>query len=524
MQTPTRGADAGRLPAAWWLIPATVALLRMLPVLSLDWAPPPPGQTYLGVSYLPADFLAYSSLVRQVSENATPFFYDPFTSEPQTGRFLFLFHWVVGLAARVTGASAVAALEWSRVPAIFACFAALAWFLRPIFPERRDRIATLLLVAFASGIESFLLLLVPELPEAWALRLREDTSPYYGWSLFASFFNPLWSTGLALGLLVLRPLLFTAERSRRALVGAGALLFLLFFVHPYTAIGVCAITGATPVVAWLLRQPPTWRRELENALVLGAALVATGALSLWQLQDPVYRASSGGIFGSFSKSVLWYPVTLGVLGVLALAGGRRFWRERHPARFALFGWVAAIVLLQTLPILNGYKFVFLLPLPLCVLAAPAARELFARRAWLAAGVSVLLFGGALLQTVEAVRSTRAVGAVPSDLMRAVETLVREPAGNALTSPGVGNVLPAFTSHRVFVGHWFMTPEFTSRSVWFRRFVWDPGAAAELRRTVRVQGIRYVIVPSKRADYVAGQLAEPPLERRPAGELEVLILR
>ena len=517
-------AESDRVPAAYWLIPAAVALLRMLPVLSLGWAPPPAGKTYLGVSYLPADFLEYAALVRQVPQDGALFFYDPFTTEPHAPRFLFLLHFAIGLAARLTGASPIAALEWARVPLLFAFFATLWWFLRPILPERRDRLAAALLVAFASGLEGWLRLFLNELPVSWVQRVYEDTLPYHGWSVFASFFNPLWIAGLLLLLLVLRPLLVSSSRSWRALAGAGVGFVILFYVHPYSALGGLAIIGTVSLLRLLRRERPDWRRHLENAATLGVAGLAIGALSLWQLQDPVYRAATGGVFGSYTKSVLWYPLTLGLLGWLALVGAGRWSAARHPQRLVLFGWVAAVVALQVLPFLNGYKFIFLLPLPLCILAAPVARGLLAGRAWRAAAAGVLLFAGAALQTVEAIRSTRDLGAVPSDIMRVVETLADEPAGNALTSPGVGNVLPAYTPHRVWVGHWFLTPDYRERSAAFRGFVWNRRSGAELRRVLHEQHIRYLIVPSERADYVAGQLGEWTVERRPQGQLELFVLR
>lgn len=513
-------------PPLWfWALPAGVAALRMLPLLSTLAAPPPPGTAFLGLSYLPADFLQYAALARQVPQEGTLFFYDPYTTEPQSGRFLLLFHWLVGATAWLTNAAPLTVFEWSRVPLLFAFFAVLWGFLRELLPERRERLAACTLVAFASGLEVWAVwLATPHLPESWALRLREDTSPYYGWSVFASGFNPLWIAAVTLALLVLRPLLFRAERPRRALAGAGALFAVLFYVHPYTAAGVLAIAAAAPALELALERRLDVRRHAANALALGLALVPVGVLSLWQLQDPVYRATSGGVFGSWGKSVLWYPLTLGGVGVLALAGARRWQTERRFARSALFGWVAAAAFLHSGPFLNGYKFVFLLPLPLCILAAPAARSLFARGPWLAAGAALVLFSGALLQTAEAVRSTREVGRVPADMLRLAESLAHEPAAHALTSPGIGSVLPAFTPHRVFVGHFFLTPHFSERAAAFRRFVHREDAAPELRRTVREQGIRYVVVPSEHAEAMARRLEGEVAERRRFGILELLIVR
>jgi hypothetical protein len=503
----------------------------MLPVASLRFATPPPGHTFLGVGYIPKDFLQYAALIRQASADGSPLLYNPFTTEPQAARFILLFHWLVGRAARVTGLSAIDALEWSRVPLLFLLFATLWWFLRAVFTDPKDRLAAALLVGFAGGLES---LVRPFggalLPKAFDLRLQQDTSPLHGWSAFASFYNPLWIAALCIALLVLRPLLFSAERSRRELALCALAFAVLFFVHPYTALGVLVIAASRPLIALVLREPVDWRRQLEATVALGAAGVVVGGISLWQLQDPVFRHSTGGVFGAQNLSALWYPLTLGLLGVVAVVGARRWARDRHPARAGVLGWIAGIGVLHWLPVLNGYKFVFLLPLPVCILAAPVARQWLGglhgpgwRSRALALVTGLALFGGAALQTLDVLRSTPRVSAVPADAMELVEALSAESAGNALTPSGLGNILPAFTPHRVWVGHWFLTPDFFVREQLYQRYTTNRGAGDQLRAVLREQRIRYLVVPAGRAGFVLKQLGREVGERRRYGELELFIL-
>ncbi len=516
-------------PLGYWCIPLVAAALRMLPALSLRFSEPPAGHVFLGVTYLPKDFLQYAAISRQVVADGSFLFYNPFTTEPQDPRFILLFHWAVGLVARFTGLSPIDVFEWSRVPLLFVFFATLWWFLRPVFPERGDRVATAALVGFAGGLEGFARPFANRLPEGFSLRLRQDTSQLHGWSAFASFYNPLWIASLSLALVVLRPLLFASARTPRALALSGAAFVVLFFVHPYTALGVLAVAALRPLVAWILREPLDVRRLLADGAVLGAALAATLAVSLWQLQDPVYRSSTGGVFGSENLSALWYPLTLGLLGGLALAGARRFAAARHPARAALFAWFAAVAALHWLPVLNGYKFVFLLPLPVCILAAPMARAWLeqarasgARRRGLALLGGVALFGGSLLHTVEAVRSVRSVSAFPTDAMQLVRILAREPAGNVLAPAGFGNVLPAFSSQRVWVGHWFLSKDYFVREQLFRRFTTKPAYEAALRGVLREDRIRHLVVPAERAERLAEQLGTQVAERRRVGSLELFV--
>jgi hypothetical protein len=90
--------------------------------------------------------------------------------------------------------------------------------------------------------------------------------------------------------------------------------------------------------------------------------------------------------------------------------------------------------------------------------------------------------------------------------------------------GLGNVLPAFSPHRVWVGHWFLTPDYDERHETFRRLISERSAAPRLRELVREQRIRYLVVPAARTKLVAEALGEAVVDRRPHGELELLVLR
>jgi hypothetical protein len=511
-------------PARFWLIPLAVAALHALPLLALPLAPPPDGTEFIPTSYLRMDFLAYASFIREVAAEGSFVLHDAFTTDPQSPRFVLLYHALAGVFARITGLSALAALEASRVPLVFAFFAALWWFLAPLLPDPRDRLAAAVLAGFAGGIEGWIRPFASALPAAIGGRMEWETSQLQGWSLFASAYNPLWLAALAMAMLVLRPLVFGERPTARALAFANAAFVALFYVHPYTAIGVAAIAAAAPATCLVLGDRDRAVRHLASGAAMAPAAIAIAAVALWQLRDPVYRAASGGILGPKSLSVLWYPVTLGGLGAIAIAGARRWLSARHPRRAEIFAWIGAIALLHSLPFANGYKFVFLLPLPLCALAGPVVREVLAGPAWRAALAGTLLFAGVGFQTVEAVRATRAESAVPVDTMNLVRALAERPEGNALVPPDVGNLLPAFAPQRVWVGHWFLTPDYMGRVGAYARLLNDANSAPRFRNLAREQRLRFVAVPSSRASIVADAFAGSIEERVPFGALELFVLR
>src|SRR5689334_4179136 len=128
-----------RPPSWFWLMPLVAALIRTVPYLTVLRASPPPGKVYLKFGYIPKDFLAYLAFMRQVGDTGSSIFVNPYTTEPQQPRFVFLFHWLLGAVAALTG-HLNAVLELARFPLAFLLFWLLWRFLRDILPDRRERL------------------------------------------------------------------------------------------------------------------------------------------------------------------------------------------------------------------------------------------------------------------------------------------------------------------------------------------------------------------------------------------------
>lgn len=531
-----RGVFArGERPPIWfWLLPLVVALLRTLPMLWLQAVPPDDGYAYTGVSFVPKDFLAYLGFIRQTADHGALIYYNPFTTDPQSPRFILLFHNLIGLICRATGLAPNAALELSRVPLTFLFFAALWIFLRPILTDRRDRQWACVLVAFSGGFEPLQRIVagwLPPLQPFMAFQLRQATDPLIGWNTFASFFNPLWIAALIPALFVLRSLLAPeAPLNKWHWVSIGAGLLLVYWIHPYTAIGVIAIAAAFLGVEMAAHRT-NWRRVTTVAAIALPTFLIVALVSRWQASDAVYRAASGNVFGEQQVSVFWYPLTLGALGFFALRGARQWTAQAHPWRLPLLAWIIGIALLHTSPLINGYKFVFLLHLPLCIVAAGAVREVFDRwrspfvsDKWRAAAVALCLFLSTPLLTIESLREVRRNNSVGADYLRMVETMSGLPAGNAFVPPRLGNLLPAYTSHRVWVGQWFLTPHDGSRREWYELMTKDPQHLAELQNVLADQHIDYLVVPTERGDFLAHHLGDKIRERTARGDLTLFVLQ
>jgi hypothetical protein len=527
-----RGVAHDRPPLCFWLLPAVVALLRMMPYHAALALEPPPGTFSLQMGYVPKDTLNYLSIIRQAAESFSVLSYDQFTTEPHAPRFIGLLYWLLGMVSGVTGWSPTVVLEFSRVPLTFAFFAVLWSFLRPILPERQTRLIACVLIGLSGGIDWLVEPLLGLVPPGVALQFSGDTQAVFGWTTFEALFNPLWIAGLALGLVVLGPIL-APDGPRRARDFAALILGfpLLYLVHPYSAAVVAAVAVTLLPLEAVLSRRFAWRRHARLWLALALPGLALLLLSRWQAQDPVYRAASYNLFGPEHLSVFWYPFTLGALLLLAARGAQIWLREAHPYRFALLAWIVTVVWLHSSPVLNGYHFVPYLHLPLCIVAAAAVdrewalRRSFARRQWAAAGVlALLLFAAPFAVTSQAIADVWRYNVFPGAYGEVLVDLQGRPAGNALVPPTLGNILPAFTPHRVWVGHWFMTPDKLIRAAQYEEWTSDPAHASELRDLVDREAIDYLVVPTARVAVVSRALGAAVVERAPHGEVELLVLR
>jgi hypothetical protein len=304
---------------------------------------------------------------------------------------------------------------------------------------------------------------------------------------------------------------------------AGGAFLAAWLVHPYSAVAIAVAAAGGTLSAWISSEPDTRGRLLGAATALAPALLVYGALVAWQRRDPSFAAAAGGFFGKQNLPVAWYPLTLAALGLFALQGLRRLAAERSPWRHGLAGWIGAIALLHSSNLVNGYHFVFALHLPLALAAAGPVAAFFAGRAdqgrRRAAGlvVGALLFGSALGTTLDDIGGA-ADHVMPKTQAQLLSALAKAPPGPVMAPPLLGNLVPAFTPDRVYVGHWFMTPGYDARSQEYARLASGEMGLEEARRLLSGQGIRYLIVPADRAPRLLAGLGLPAAAAATFGDL------
>jgi len=397
--------------------------------------------------------------------------------------------WVSGVVCRATGLDPFLALELLRIPTLVA-FAFAFWRLASLLlADRKDAIVASVVALLGTGWGAVPLLFRHGIPESMRDTVENSLSPTLGWGGFDAAHNPLWLAGLAAMAVLLRRVLFPAS-SRGGGLGAAAVIVTAWLVHPYS--GVASAVGAAAVL--LLRAIRGERREaVRLAVALLIAGAAVGPLVLWQRSDPAFAAVSSGFFGSQTITPFWYPIGLGLAGIAAAATGATGGARGVPGGPMLVAWLAAFVWLHTSPLVNGYHFVFVLGPPLALAAAPLVRSWLDRRRVLVWCAFAVAAGSSVwLSTRDAVEF-HGLSRPERDLDRALGKL---PPGRVVAPPVLGGVIPAYGRHRVFAGHWFLTPDFAGKSETYRLAVADSTG----RRLV-------ALVARERADYLV--LVVPP---------------
>ena len=503
--TPASEPGSGRRtlpPPHFWLLPLLVAGLRAIPFLLNRVAIPPPGKILAPVGYNPLDWYAYVAFIRQAAETGDWLLINPHTILPQDGRYLLPLFGFLGHVCRWTGLDPFWAIELARIPLIFLFFAVLWWFLRPLLPNVRPRLIASCLVGLSGGLEFLALATLDYWPAGSQKVALAALSDDYGWSTFAAFNNPLWVAGLTLTLVALRPLLQPpGTQRRRDWVRFAGGVVATYFVHPYSALVLMGVAICLPVARWILESPGRrWADLAGPGLSFVAATGFIGAVAWWQSQDPSYRLTARGVLGDHELPVFWYPVTLGALGLLAARGWRQWIRTQAPHRLEVGVWTATVVWMHTSPIFNGFHFVFHLHLPLCVVAATALDALLTRfneRHWRDQVATALVLAGTFQSAATVTwRSAKAALGyqLPNDAVAAIERLRQEPAGRVYSTPFLGTLIPAFTSHRVYAGHWFLTPGHAAKQKYFLDLIEGRAGPEELVDLLQREPIDYVLLP------------------------------
>jgi hypothetical protein len=446
---------------------AIVAIISLLPyLLAYLWTPP--GHHFAGFFFIADDAATYLAKMRQGADGSW-LWNDPYTSEPHGGVFLFSFYLLFGHLAALLHLPLIATYHLARISGAIALVIAADQLCRRLLPADLRRLA-LLLVILGSGL-GFLAQAIgnPSIlgsrVEALDLHLPEIS----GWYSILAIPHFAWATALII--VALLGLLRIAEAPAwRPVALASAALVALTAIHPQMipVLGVIWVAYQGVLVTWGAR--PTMRSLAAQAVPFLATLPLL-AYNAWILfRDPTI-AEWAHQWRHQAPGALSLAVSLGLPSLAAIGGMVIAWRRRDRGLALIFVWPPLVIALLYLPNLANIQRRLLdaLYVPVGVLAAVGIRALTSRlRRARARRIEALLVTICCLSSVIvlAIALRFASGAfaeayIGGDSWRAMQWLSshHQQSDRVLSSPGAGQLLPAWSGVPVYVGHYSETLDY-----------------------------------------------------------------
>jgi len=446
---------------------AIVAIVSLLPyLLAYLWTPP--GHHFAGFFFIADDATTYLAKMRQGADGSW-LWNDPYTSEPHGGVFLFSFYLLFGHLAALLHLPLIAAYHLAGISGAVALVISADRLCRRLLPLDLRRLA-LVLVILGSGAGFVAQALgnpsvFGSQLEALDLHLPEIS----GWYSILAIPHFAWATALIIAAL-LGLLRIVEAPAWRPVALTSAALIALTAIHPQMipVLGVIWVAHQGVLVAWGAR--PSMRSLAVQAVpfVATAPLLAYNAWILFR--DPTI-AEWARQWRHQAPGPVSLAISLGLPLLAAVLGMVIAWRRRDQGLALLLVWPPLVLALLYLPNIANIQRRLLdaLYVPIGVLAAVGIRALTSRlRRARARRIEAMLVTACCISSalVLAIALRFASGAfseayIAGDAWKAMQWLSahHEQSDRALSSPGTGQLLPAWAGVQVYVGHYSETLDY-----------------------------------------------------------------
>jgi hypothetical protein len=444
----------------------------------------------------------------------------PYTAQPGSGAYLFLFYLLLGHVARIFNLSLIFTFHAARFFGSLLLLLSLYHFFKRLLPEPRRHTLAFVLAALGSGL-------------GWlALPFGALTADYWvaeAYPFLSAYTNPHFSIGLSLLLWLLLP---PQSVSRQPFVWKAVAYLLvsasLGIMSPFGV--VVALMVLAGLLAWNLWAGKPWLAKdsgLEHlsTVVLHARqhwalqrmLLITAAGVPWLVYDLWVTRSDAILAGWNAQNVtptppLWDLVlSLSPLLLLALPGAVAAIQKKQEPLYLLVVWAGLGLALLFLPFGLQRRFMMGIYVPLAGLAVPGLERLTAgsrRRYVLSAALVLLLVLPTNVTVLLAARHGMRTHAPELYLSRDEANAFSWMKGNTpqeaivLAAAKTGLLIPGHTGRRVIYGHPFETVNADQEYRLVESFFkypseLDTGEAPE--EFLSRRGVDYVFVgPSERA--------------------------
>lgn len=438
-----------------------------------------------------------------------------YTSEPHADAYIFLFHILLGKVARVSGLSLILVYHLARL--FFGGFLLITiyYFIAFFTSLVSIRRLVFLMVTLGSGLGWLIL----SLGVVERLGLPLDFYSPEAFSFLILFGLPHLALAESLLLWSFLFVLVAWERQKFWFaVYAGLALLGMTLVAAFYII----IAGAVIATALIVRSFQRWSPRSLSAVQLihkgwTELKLATVALLFafpYCLYN-VYIFSTNTVFRAWasqnnitSPSPLQYSLAFGLLAVLAIFGGWQAWQSKSSQSSFLISWCLIVPILIFIPFNLQRRLTLGFQVPLSILAAWGARWLlFERKHLIPQSVSpgwrigVFIFvallslsnffilAGTFIQVHQQPLTIFHLGTE----VAAAEWLGTQTAGDdvVLAAYETGNILPAYSQVRVFVGHGPETVRSGEKRELVQRFFAATTSEAWRKQLLLDYGIEYL---------------------------------
>ncbi len=296
----------------------------------------------------------------------------------------------------------------------------------------------------------------------------------------------------------------------RYAVLAGICWLVVGLAVPFYLAIIYVILALWGLVLWLVKRRFPREFVMAGGIAAGLTLPLFAYYSYTFAVNPIFAVwSSQNILQS--PNPLHYVAAYGLLVAFALVGGRWAWRKitGSSPHYALLLWPVVVPILVYLPMNVQRRMAEAVIVPLAILAAVGLRFMTRRPVWkrlyrpavVVLCLSSVLFVvgitfGALGQARPLFRPTAELAALdwlnnhaPADsvVLTAFDTGTQSPKNDIDT----GNLIPAYTNLRPYVGHGPETVHSPEKDAITRRFFADDMSAGERRDLYASVNIRYI---------------------------------
>lgn len=419
----------------------------------------------------------------------------PYTSEPQTGAFVYLFYLLLGKLSGPTHTAQVVVYHAARVVFGVGMLLASYRFLAEAIAAPRYRWLGLVWVALGGGLGW---VLAPTgLAAQWGSLPVEFFSPE-AFSYLTLFTLPHLAAARMLFLLAM------VAHLRGRPVWAGAALFGVALIQPLYVLVAWAVLGGLALVTGRGRWAPTLA-ALRPVVVIGliSAPVVAYTVLAFSLDPLLSQWNSQNRLPSAHP--LHYLAAYGVLLAPAVLGWREL-RTRHPGLARLMAvWAVLAPFLLYAPLSTQRRLIEGFQVPLVAAALVGLTGPLARwgRALLPAALTLTLPSTLMLWlgALGAAQQQALPIFLPADQVRVFAWLSAnaQPEAVGLGAVLTGNALPAHTPLTAFIGHGPETVRAEAKVAQAAAFFAGQMSAAERRSWLAAGRITYVLIgPEERA--------------------------